>query len=516
MEQTIDPSVRTVLASDIAAMIGFAYLALLGIRTIRRSGGELTGLGTSMLLAAISGYVAYIGIDVNAPITVGAGTANGPHSVSIPVMRTVAELAFASVAGSLISRIIDINRRKSGKERLVKLQRVAIWLGTLLLGVVIVYQVHFAAHLSLQTAFLSIGGASVFIIGLGLQATLGNVFAGYNLQASRIFRKGDIVQIGRDGIVGTVWDTTLSTTRIVTRDGEMLVLPNSAVLQKDFMNLDQPVPRLRQSIRIGVTYDAPPALVKDVALQVLAADPDVLDDPAPKVWVADFADSAMIYDLRFWIRSYRERDDALDRVRTRMWYALKEAGIEVPFPQRTVRMVGTEEMRRQEEATLLRMRSAEAHLRACELFNDGTVTAVVRRELARAATEHPFAAGDAVVRRGEQSDAMFVVATGTCEVVLPNGQRVSLACGSHFGEIALLTGEPRTADVVAGPDGATVLRLPRASVTPVLLDQARFRDRFSAIANERRDALEIPASGGTQHQHHPGALRFLFQLLRPF
>jgi small-conductance mechanosensitive channel len=516
MEQPLDPSVPTVLASDIAAMIGFAYLALLGIRTIRRSGGELTGLGTSMLLAAISGYVAFIGLDVNLPITVGAGTDEGPHSVHIPLLRTLAELAFASVAGSLIARTIDINRRKSGKERLVKLQRAAIWLGTLLLGAALVYQVHFAAHLSLQTAFLSIGGASVFIIGLGLQATLGNVFAGYNLQVSRIIRKGDIVQLGRNGTVGTVWDTTLSTTRIVTRDGEMLVLPNSAVLQKDLMNLDQPVPRLRQSIRIGISYDAPPALVKDVALQVLAADPDVLDDPAPKVWVADFADSAMIYDLCFWIRSYRERDDALDRVRTRLWYALKEARIEIPFPQRSVRMVSAEDVRRQEDATVLRMKDAEERLRACELFDDGTVTAAVRRELARAATEYSFASGEPVVRLGEESDAMFVVATGTCDVVLPNGQRVTLARGSHFGEIALLTGEPRTADVVAGADGTTVLRLPRASVSPILLAQPRFRDRFSAIANERRDALELPGSGEGEHQRHPGPIRFLFQLLRPF
>ena len=68
----------------------------------------------------------------------------------------------------------------------------------------------------------------------------------------------------------------------------------------------------------------------------------------------------------------------------------------------------------------------------------------------------------------------------------------TIGAGRFFGEIALLTGEPRTADVVAGADGTTVLRLPRASVSPILMAQPRFRDRFSAIANERRDALELP------------------------
>ena len=516
MDQTIEPSVRTVLFSDIAAMVGFAYLALLGIRAIRRSGGELTGLGTSMFVAAVSGYMAFIGLDLMIPVTVRPTEDELAHTVNIPLLRTVAELAFASVAGSLISRAIDFHRRSSGGERLVRLQRAAIWLGTLLIGLVVVYQVHFAAHLSLHTAFLSIGGASVFIIGLGLQATLGNVFAGYSLQAARIFRKGDIVQFGRDGVVGTIWDSTLSTTRIVTRDGEMLILPNSAVLQKDLMNLDQPVPRLRQSIRIGVSYDAPPAAVKDVALQVLEADPDVLDDPAPKVWVVDFADSAVIYDLRFWIKSYRERDDALDRVRTRMWYALKEANLEIPFPQRTVRMVSAEESNRREEAAQVRLAAAEEQLRACELFDDATVASAVRRELARAATEVSFAAGDAVFRQGDDSDAMFVVTSGSCQVVLPGNQRVELRRGAHFGEIALLTGEPRTADVLAGDQGAQVLRLPRASVSPVLLRQPRFRDRFSAIARERLEALSPQAAGHDAHPRRPGALRFLFQLLRPF
>ncbi len=516
MDQSIDPSVRTVLLSDIAAMVGFAYLALLGIRAIRRSGGELTGLGTSMFVAAVCGYMAFIGLDLMMPVTVRPTEGELAHTVNIPLLRTVAELAFASVAGSLISRAIDLHRRSSGGERLVRLQRAAIWFGTLMIGVVVVYQVHFAAHLSLHTAFLSIGGASVFILGLGLQATLGNVFAGYNLQAARIFRKGDIVQLGRDGVVGTIWDSTLSTTRIVTRDGEMLILPNSAVLQKDLMNLDQPVPRLRQSIRIGVSYDAPPAAVKDIALQVLKADTDVLDDPAPKVWVVDFADSAVIYNLCFWIKSFRERDDALDRVRTRMWYALKDANIEIPFPQRTVRVVNAEEATRKEEAAHVRLAAVEGHLRACDLFDDATVAGTVRRELARAATEVSFAAGEAVIRKGDDSDAMFVVVSGTCAVQLPGNQRVELCAGAHFGELALLTGEPRTADVLAGGDGAHVLRLPRASVSPVLLRQPHFRDRFAAIAKERLDALAPQAAENAARSRHPSPLRFLFQLLRPF
>ena len=150
------------------------------------------------------------------------------------------------------------------------------------------------------------------------------------------------------------------------------------------------------------------------------------------------------------------------------------------------------------------------------LFDDATVASAARRELARAGTEVTFGAGESIVRQGDDSDAMFVVVSGTCEVLLPGNQRVELHPGAHFGELALLTGDPRTADVRAGGNGAHVLRLPRASVTPVLLQQPRFRDRFSAIAKERLDALAPHAAEQVAHSRHPTPLRFLFQLLRPF
>jgi len=85
-------------------------------------------------------------------------------------------------------------------------------------------------------------------------------------------------------------------------------------------------------------------------------------------------------------------------------------------------------------------------------------------------------AAEAIVRRGENSDAMYVIADGSCEVRLPDGGTISLEAGGHFGEIALLLRQERTADVVAGPAGATVLRLPRASVAPILARRPEFRE----------------------------------------
>jgi CRP-like cAMP-binding protein len=91
---------------------------------------------------------------------------------------------------------------------------------------------------------------------------------------------------------------------------------------------------------------------------------------------------------------------------------------------------------------------------------------------------------------------MFVVVEGTCAVVIPDGTRVAIGPGGHFGEIALMRQELRTADVVAGDGGACVLRLPRPSVEPVLLRRPDLREKLGTIVQERLDASGIQASVG--------------------
>ena len=144
-------------------------------------------------------------------------------------------------------------------------------------------------------------------------------------------------------------------------------------LQQEFYNLDHPTPALRELVKIGVSYDVPPAVVKDAAQQVLAAEPNVLRSPEPHVWLLDFGDSAVQYGLQFWIPDYDVRDETLDRVRTRLWYALHDAGIEIPFPIRTVRMSDrTEETQRMASAAA-RVEKASEALRACPMFDDASM-----------------------------------------------------------------------------------------------------------------------------------------------
>ncbi len=473
---------------DYLAIAGFALAAVIGIASIRDKGQSRAGLGWSLIVVAATGAVTWLGTDFEFPVSV-AGEGDEPGQVvEIPVLRTILELALASAIAGITVRAIDIWRVGTGAEPLLMLQRTVLWLGIVLLGVVAVYQVHFAEDLPIRTLVLSVGGASVFIIGLALQSALGNVFAGYSLQATKVIRKGDIVQLGHDGPVGTVYDSTMSTTRILMRDGEMLVLPNNAVLQRNnLLNLDMPFRRLRLSVPFRMGHDTPPATVKDVALGVLRSEPLVLAEPEPEVWTAAFGEYAIEYDARFWVGSYRDRDQALDRVRTRLWYALRDAGLGIPVPERTVRIPGADEERAKDLQREQRIAQAFDALSRCELFRDESVTMAERRELARDAHECAYAPGERIVRKGDSSDSMYVVVGGSCEVALGGGRDVRIPEGGHFGEIALVLRQPRTADVVAGPEGATVLRLPRPSVAPLLLRRPEFSARVGDIASERHE-----------------------------
>jgi CRP-like cAMP-binding protein len=231
------------------------------------------------------------------------------------------------------------------------------------------------------------------------------------------------------------------------------------------------------------------------------------------VWLAEFGESAVQYDLRFWVDGFDVRDATLDQVRTRLWYAVADAGIEIPFPIRTIRMASTDDDAKRAAATRQRIEHAEHGLLACSLFDEGTITALERKELARAASEKAYLPGAMVIRRGDISDSMFVVVSGTCHLNLPTGERINFEPGGHFGEVALITQAARSADIFASESGTVLLQLPRASVLPILQRRPEFMERMRSIAEDRSDPTRIGAKQKRSRAHH--LARRVWSMMRP-
>jgi small-conductance mechanosensitive channel/CRP-like cAMP-binding protein len=290
----------------------------------------------------------------------------------------------------------------------------------------------------------AIGG---LVLGLALQDTLGNLFAGLAIQIEKPFRVGDWIKAAN--YEGRVTELTWRATKIRTKSGGFVIIPNSLVSKDTLVNYSQPSPVQRMEHTIGLGYEAAPNLVKRVVLETFASIPEILTQPAPDVLLSQYADFSINYRCRFWINDFAQNDAILDKFTTLLYYRLKRAGLTVPFPIQDLRIA---------------RRPATEHAAAPDHRLDFVEKAGLFQELnpedkqAIAAAMQPitFGCGETIIRQGEQGDSMFFICQGAVRVILgaagDSHEVKRLGAGDFFGEMALLTGEPRTASVVADCD----------------------------------------------------------------
>ncbi|MBI3802051.1 MAG: mechanosensitive ion channel family protein [Deltaproteobacteria bacterium] len=172
------------------------------------------------------------------------------------------------------------------------------------------------------------------VIGLALQSTLTNAFAGLALNTDRTLGIGDWVQAGDR--IGRIVEIKWRSTSLWTEDGDLVIMPNSRLLDAEVQNLSRPDDVHRLWVKIGFHYRHPPHEVKQVLVDAVRNTPGVCTEPAPDCILLDFADSAIIYALRYWISDFAHHTAIESEVRTRIWYAARRNGLEIPFPIRTI------------------------------------------------------------------------------------------------------------------------------------------------------------------------------------
>lgn len=178
-------------------------------------------------------------------------------------------------------------------------------------------------------------GVAGLAVGLAAQDTLGNVIAGLTILWDRPFRTGDHVTIA--GTFGRVMYVGLRSTHIRTVEELDTFLPNKQVVDQKIVNHTLN-PRLRLAIPLGIAYKEDVRQARQVLLDAVDGNEYVAETPEPTVVVTQLADSAVNLELRVWLEdAYKERSAVVDLLEIAK-LALDEAGIEIPFPQRTVHM----------------------------------------------------------------------------------------------------------------------------------------------------------------------------------
>jgi potassium-dependent mechanosensitive channel len=188
------------------------------------------------------------------------------------------------------------------------------------------------------TAFAFMGGALAIGIGFGTQTIIKNVISGIIILFERKVRVGDIVAIG--GTTGYVTAVDLRASTVRSFDGVEALVPNSTFLENQVVNWTYSNSRIRREVRIGIAYGSSVRQASDVILGCAEEHGQVLKDPPPEVFLEDFADSAILLVLVFWVElgpnlMGRRVDSDL---RFMMEKRLAAAGITIPFPQRDVHL----------------------------------------------------------------------------------------------------------------------------------------------------------------------------------
>jgi small-conductance mechanosensitive channel len=183
------------------------------------------------------------------------------------------------------------------------------------------------------TAFAVFSGALGLAVGFGLQKTFGNLIAGIILLMDRSIKPGDVVVVA--DAVGRVNKIGVRAVSVITRDGKEHLVPNELLMTERVENWSYSNREVRVRLAVGVSYDADIRLAQKLMLDAADEAPRVLKSPAPVCWITGFGDSSVDHELRFWIS---DPEGGLGNIQgdvyLRIWDKFKEAGVEIPYPQR--------------------------------------------------------------------------------------------------------------------------------------------------------------------------------------
>ena len=347
---------------------------------------------------------------------------------------------------------------------------------TIIIGLFLV-----VATVAMQEKFLTTSAVGAVVIGFALQDTLGNMFAGLAIQVEKPFRVGHWITVGP--FEGLVTEVTWRATRIRTKAGNLVVLPNAFMAKEAITNYSEPTAPTRLEVEVGVSYGVPPNQVKAAIAEALRNAPLALTAPAPDILVRDFGASAVVYLVRFWINDFEQDVAARDEVRSAIYYSLRRHGFEIPYPMQ-IEIPRPEEPERASE----RIDRVSGILAPVALF--APLAPEQRDELAARAVERIYGQGEKIVCQGEPGGSMFVVHRGRVRVVESSGRELAaLEAGGYFGEMSMLTGQPRSATVEAVEE-CQVVELTAASLREVALANPEVVTRISAVVADRQADLD--------------------------
>lgn len=372
---------------------------------------------------------------------------------------------------------------------LVTLAEVLIWLATLAVIITGVYGQSVTALLATSTVLIGVAGFAV-------QKLIADFFAGIALSMERPYANGDWLQLGTDGAVGKVVEFNWRSTRLITTNDVTVVVPNSHLAEKPFLNFSRPHKYFRDAITIPLPFDVTTHQGQRILLGAVNQIDEIASLPVkPSVTITEYDSRGVIWRLLYWVPDRGRLDRYRFMVHQNILRNLHYAGVRIPVQSHDLRM-RRESAVREDAGSIVRL------LRQSALFAD--LTADETAELAQSAMQRLCYARDPILRQGNPGASLFILNEGLLGVWVADAagtdQQVGqISPGEFFGELSLLTGEARGATVIPVTD-CLVTEIGKDAMSKLLQARPALAEMLSRALAGRQAANQrtIAAAGESQ------------------
>ncbi len=385
-----------------------------------------------------------------------------------------------SFINGFIFGAVEGNTWRARTPRLLR-ELVIVFLVTL--GAAIVFAQVWEQDLAGLVAAVGLGSV---VLGFALQGTLGNVMSGIALLMERPFSEGDWIKIG--DIEGQVVEINWRAIRILNRRGNLVVLPHTNVAQETLVNNSAPQSITGNLVEVGFSYSHPPNQVKQMLHEAVTTTPGIIAHPTPVLRTLDYGDSAINYQVLYWIENQKDRFNIRERFMTRIWYGAQRHGLNIPFPIRTVYHFSGPKANADPMPQVL-AQNINRSLIIHEILDGDLLD-----DFAQGAKFQHFGRGEQMIVEGDLNEYLYIILSGRAKLTITKlGEQeelMQLGRGEFFGAMSLLSSQPSPVTAIALED-LTVLTLTSDMMNQLVEHRPSLALDIGQVIEMRQRAIDL-------------------------